>query len=248
MQARGGKATYGEAIGVLVLDTLFPRIPGDIGNATTFDFPVKYRVVSGATDDRVVLQKNVDEALLNDFVQAAQALEREGVQAIVTTCGFLSVFQQELADAVSVPVVSSSLLLVPLVQRMLRKDQKIGIVTANSKTLTQKHLQAAGIDAEASIAIAGIESGEEFSRVILQDKASQDTAMDTQKVESEVVAVCNTLLAQEPDIGALVFECTNLQPYAAAVQQQTALPVFGIYHAVNLLHGAIVPRRFTGHL
>src|SRR5262245_63420084 len=121
MHVRGGVNLYGFSVGILVLDTQFPRIPGDIGNATTFDFPVRYHRVVGATSDAVVRQGA--RTLLPLFVEGARFLEREGVRAISTSCGFLAKFQREMAAAVSIPVFTSSLMLVPLLHRMLRSEE-----------------------------------------------------------------------------------------------------------------------------
>ena len=104
--ARGGKAIYGAPLGILMLDARFPRIPGDMGNATTWPFPVLYRVVRGASPEKVVLQGA--RGLLPDFIDAAQDLVRLGAEAITTNCGFLSLFQRELAAAVGVPVARTA--------------------------------------------------------------------------------------------------------------------------------------------
>src|SRR4029434_535796 len=110
-RVRGGFNQYGFTVGILMLDTHFPRIPGDMGNATTFPFPVRYHRVPGAEPDLVV--RRGAAALLPAFVERARALEREGAGAITTNCGFLSKFQREMSAAVAVPVFTSSLLLVP---------------------------------------------------------------------------------------------------------------------------------------
>ncbi|MGI6574878.1 MAG: hypothetical protein ACOX3A_03250 [bacterium] len=130
---RGGKNYYGLAIGILMLETKFPRIPGELGNATTWNFPVLYKVVKGASPQRVVREN--DPSLLEPFLEAARELEREGVRAITTSCGFLAMFQKEMAAAVNIPVFTSTLLMVPLVHKMLRPEQKVGIITVNSQTL-----------------------------------------------------------------------------------------------------------------
>src|SRR5688572_32269566 len=105
--ARGGKPVYGAPLGILMLEARFPRIPGDMGNATTWPFPVLYRVVGGASPEKVVLEGA--RGLLADFVEAAHELVRNGAEAITTNCGFLSLFQSELAAAVNAPVATSSL-------------------------------------------------------------------------------------------------------------------------------------------
>src|SRR5919197_1488397 len=140
-RVRGGFNQYGVAVGILILDTCFPRIPGDMGNARTFPFPVRYHRVAGADPDRVVRQGG--DGLLPAFVEGARALEREGVGAITTNCGFLVKFQRALAAAVSVPVFTSSLLLVPLVHRVLAPGRRVGILTVNAPTLTPAHVAAA---------------------------------------------------------------------------------------------------------
>ena len=142
-RVRGGFNQYGFTVGILILDTRFPRIPGDVGNAATFPFPVRYHRVSGADPDLVV--RRGAEGLLPAFVQGARALEGEGVGAITTSCGFLAKYQQELAAAVRVPVFTSSLLMVPLVHRLLPAGRRVGIMTVNAAALGPEHLRGAGI-------------------------------------------------------------------------------------------------------
>jgi hypothetical protein len=119
MKVRGGKALYGASIGILMLDARFPRIPGDMGNALTWPFPVHYRIVRTATPDRVVRRGAI--GLLDAFIEAARALAADGVDGITTNCGFLSLFQNEIAEVVDIPVATSSLMQVVLVNRLWAK-------------------------------------------------------------------------------------------------------------------------------
>src|SRR3989442_2920598 len=155
-RVRGGFNQYGFTVGILMLDTRFPRIPGDMGNAQTFPFPVRYQRVTGADPDLVV--RRGAEGLLPAFVEGAQALEREGVGAITTNCGFLIKYQTQLARAVRVPGFTSSLLLLPLVHRMLPPGGRVGVMTVNAGTLTPDHLTSAGIGAELPLAAGGTET------------------------------------------------------------------------------------------
>src|SRR5262245_55341005 len=120
----GGSDADGCPIGLLMLETCFPRPPGDIGNAATFPFPVLRHVVRGASPEWVV--ERAAEGLLEPFVEGARLLERHGARGITTSCGFLVRYQRELAAAVRVPVLSSSLLQVPLVQALLGPDRRVG--------------------------------------------------------------------------------------------------------------------------
>src|SRR5262245_46398457 len=155
MRVQGGTNLYGHSIGILMLDTRFPRIPGDMGNAGTFDFPVRYHQVSGASPDLVVRQGS--RALLPSFVEGARALEREGVRAITTNCGFLAQFQAELTAAVAVPVFTSALMLVPLVHRMLPAGRAVGVLTVDASSLRPGHFAGAGIGPDMPVRVAGLE-------------------------------------------------------------------------------------------
>jgi Asp/Glu/hydantoin racemase len=233
-RVRGGYNQYGFTVGILMLDTRFPRIPGDMGNAATFPFPVRYFRVPGADPDRVVRRGARD--LLPAFVDGARALEREGVGAITTNCGFLARFQSELAAAVAVPVFTSSLLLVPLVHRMLPPGRRVGILTVDAGSLTRDHFAAAGITPTVPLAVAGLEAEKEFTRVLLGDELT----LDVDAARAEHVRVAQRLVAEHPDVGAIVLECTNMPPYAADIQRATGRPVFDIVSLVTMVHGALV--------
>ena len=224
-------------IGILMLDTAFPRVPGDMGNAATWPFPVLYRVVAGATAKRVVLDGA--PGLLPAFVAAARELVGEGAGAITTTCGFLSIHQAELAAAVSVPVATSALMQVPWVQATLPAGRRVGVVTVSASTLTPAHLAGAGVPAD--IPIAGVEPGGEFFRVIVN---AEKRCLDVALAQREVIAAGRTLLARHPDVGAIVLECTNMPPYAAPLQAQTGVPVYDAYSLISWLQAGLHPRRF----
>jgi len=233
-RVHGGFNQYGFTVGILMLDTRFPRIPGDMGNAATFDFPVRYHRVSGADPDLVV--RRGASGLLPEFIAGARALEREGVGAVTTNCGFLVKFQRELAGAVNVPVFTSSLLLVPLVHRMLPPRRRVGILTVNAGTLTPEHLEGAAISPDIPIAVAGLETEKEFTRVLLGDELE----LDVEAARAEHVKVARRLGGEPPDIGALVLECTNMPPYTADIQRATGRPVFDVVSLVRMVHAALV--------
>jgi Asp/Glu/hydantoin racemase len=235
--ARGGKAIYGVPLGILMLEARFPRIPGDMGNGTTWPFPVLYRVVGGASPEKVVLKGAA--GLLPDFVEAARDLVRLGAEAITTNCGFLSLFQRELAAAVGVPVATSSLMQVPWVQATLPPGKRVGVVTVSAASLTPKHLEAAGVPLDTPV--TGTENGREFFRVLI--KAEKDD-MDVELARQDVVQAALDLVKRHPDVGAIVLECTNMPPYAADVQAATGLPVHDIYSLITWFHAGLRPRRF----
>ncbi len=214
------------ALGVLMLDTRFPRPPGDVGNPASFPFPVRYRVVQGASPERVVQQRAA--GLLQPFIEAARELVKAGCVGISTTCGFLVLFQRELAAALPVPVMTSSLLQIPDLQTSLAPGELVGVVTISAASLTQAHLAAAGATGE--VPVEGVDAAGEMARAILGNQITLDTAL----VQAEVVRAAQRLIARQPAVKAIVLECTNMPPYADAVRRATGLPV---YDALTALTG-----------
>ncbi len=230
---KGSRANYGEAVGILTLDTCFPRLPGDVGNATTFKFPVRFKVVQGASPERVVHDQ--DPALLRPFTEAAQELEQAGCRAITTTCGFLALFQREMAASVNVPMFASSLLQVPVVHRMLRPDQIIGILTAHSEALNPQVLQAVGAS-EVPYVVSGSEEAPDFYNVFVKNR----DWIDTDACAQQLVGLTTRLVEEHPAIGAFVCEGTNFSSWGHAIQEATGRPFFDIITMTRWIYEAVV--------
>jgi Asp/Glu/hydantoin racemase len=230
-------APGGAAIGIIMLDTVFPRIPGDIGNPDTFSFPVHYKIVQGASPQRVV--KEADVRLLEPFKEAARSLEQQGVKAIATSCGFLAIFHRELADAVDIPVFSSSLLQVHLAHAAINRRRKVGVLTARARSLTERHFRGVGVQ-DIPMVVMGMEDAEEFTGVFIEGKAS----LDKEKVRKEMVRAAEKLAKSHPEIGALVLECTNMPPYAKAVQEVLKVPVFDVVTMIRHVHASLEQQDF----
>ena len=231
--ARGGKALYGAPIGILMLEARFPRIPGDVGNALSFPFPVLYAVVPGASPDRVVRRQA--EGLLEPFIAEGRRLVRQGAEGIVTNCGFLALFQDELAKALEVPVLTSSLLQVPFVERLLPPGRRVGILTIAAEHLSPRHLAGAGIGADAPV--AGMKPDGHFARSILDDAPELDPA----SCEAEIVEAAAGLVRDHPEVGALVLECTNMCPYSRTIRRRLHLPVHDMLSLIAWLQQGLRP-------
>lgn len=231
------KTVQGASVGILMLETHFPRILGDIGNADSWNFPVHYRVVQGASAHSVVTSHKPQ--LLEPFIEAAKDLIAMGADGITTSCGFLSLMQKQLSAAIDAPVATSSLMQVPWVESMLPPGKRVGVLTIQASSLTPAHLLAAG--AAADTPVVGTEAGSEFTRVVLNDESE----MDLELCRSDNLMAAQQLIEYHPELGAIVLECTNMVPYAADIQQATGLPVFSIYSFVNWFQSGLVPRRFS---
>jgi hypothetical protein len=224
-----GRPTYGVDVGIILLDADFPRPVGDIANGRTFPFPVHYEVTPGAPVPYVV--EHAAQGLLDRFIDSGRRLLGRGAQALATSCGFLAIFQRQLADALQAPVASSSLLQIPAVLRMLPANQRVCLLTVNGSTLDERHFDGAGITAEEleRVTVVGLEKSAHFYPVIV----GTDGPLEVARARDEVVGACTAALERDPTIGAFVLECTNLPPYSQAIRQATGRPV---WDAVTLVH------------
>ena len=210
------KASGPGFLGILMLDTRFPRPVGDIGNPQTWQragIPVRFVTVQGASPQRIV--NDADPALLEPFVEAARALAREGAAMLSTSCGFLSPYQAHLSRAAQVPVVASSLM-------QVSRWPRPGIVTIAADALGPEVLGAAGVPA--GTPMQGVEPGCEFHRRILAD----DVTLDLRQAEQDVVSAAMELVRLHPSVENIVLECTNMPPYRDAVSHATGRPVHDI--------------------
>ena len=224
VELAGGSTVYGLALGVLTLDTRFPRALGDVGNAATWPFPVAYHIVEGAIPERMA-QPEPDPELLSPFLDGVRALERAGVRAIITSCGFLAAHQPHLAAAATVPVFSSPLLQVPMAARCIRPTQSVGILTART-VLTELHFEGAGwSSADISVVQLAPSEDSEFVKTFVGNRPH----VDTRDLDREVGELAERLVEQHPDVGAIVLECANFGPFSPIVRRVTGLPVFDLY-------------------
>lgn len=226
-------------LGILMLNTRFPRIPGDIGNPETFPYPVRYRVIELATVDRIVTADGPAGPVMDAFVDAACSLVEEGATALTTSCGFMAIAQKELSGRCPVPVLASSLCQIPLVQSTLPAGKRVGVITIDSRELTAAHF--VGVGAPTDLPVEGVEGGE-LAEVIRKDLIRLDAA----KAEADVVAAGKRLLAKSPDVGAVVLECTNMAPYAQALWAATGLPVYDIIGLLGWWRRSLEPPAFGG--
>jgi Asp/Glu/hydantoin racemase len=213
-------------LGVLILDTRFPRLLGDPGNPATYEVPAILRRVEKATVDKIV-SRSITDDVAHLFIKAAKELERENVTAITTSCGFLIYLQDKLARNVNIPVFTSTLLLLPLAWRITQKP--VGILTANSDALTMEHLRKAGAE-NIDVRIKGLEDKPEFRRVILEDSPT----MDIERMRRDIVEAAKELVDGNPDIGSIVCECTNLAPFREDIKKAAGKPVFDYLTLVTM--------------
>ena len=218
-----------EKIGLLMLKTYFPRLVGDIGNPETFEFPVKRVIVNNATSKNVV--KSNDASLVEDFISEAQKLEKEGIKAITTSCGFLARFQDEVESHLSIPFFSSSLLMIPLIQEIIG-NKTIGILTARKQTLNEECFKC--VKGQYDAVMYGME-GTHFADIYVENH----TNLDVDRARNDIYSVIDKMLAENGNIGAILFECTNMAPFSQDVINKYGIPVFDICSLVRMINSVV---------
>lgn len=234
--ANKNQTSYGEDIGVLLLDTQVPFIQGDVGNARSYTYPVRYKRVEGLTAEAIFSH---DLSFVEAMVEGARELEREGVKAITGDCGFMALYQEKVKKAVKIPVLLSSLIQIPFIIQLLRQEQRIGVITANAPALTPDLLAATGCDNSDKLVIQGLEDTRYFREAAIDEIGT----LDSDRISEEVVAVAQQL-AHNHNLGALLLECSLLPVYGRAVEQATGLPIFDFLTMVDYVQAALVKKSF----
>ena len=228
-----GQVSSGEAIGILLLETSVPFVPGDVANATTYAFPVRFQKVKGFSVRRALSR---DLSVYEDLSRAAGDLVQQGVRAVTGDCGFMGIHQKKLARELSVPVFLSSLLQIPFISLLVGENSKVGIITADSKSLSADLLAAVGVADSTNLVIGGLEDRTQFYRFAIEETGS----LDAGAVEEEVVTVARNMVTDNPQIKAILLECSLLPPYAAVVQAAVNLPVFDYITMITFVFAAVV--------
>jgi aspartate/glutamate racemase len=229
--------TSGHSIGIIAVDLDYPKLPGNVVNATTFDFPVLYKKVEFDIELLFEGASQLEEIV----VAAACELEAEGVRAIVGACGYFAHFQQQVAAAVSIPVFLSSLCQLPIIKLGLKPEQKIAVLAASAANIDQGILRSVGAHLD-DIVIQDVGAMESFAPI-----RWGKTELDNGQLTNDLAHCAQTLVKHHPEIGAILLECSDLPPYAYAIQAGTGLPVFDFITLINWVHSSVVQTPYYGY-
>jgi Asp/Glu/hydantoin racemase len=242
-----GRNVAGVTIGLIQFRANLPMMPGNMGNATTFDFPMLYREMN-ADSIFDIMADEPTENFTAAAIEAGKWLELQGVRAIMGNCGFFGTYQKAIQAELNVPFFGSSLMLLPMMVQSMPPGKKVGVITANGPILKSvPAVENSGLsaeDKESRIVIMGCEDGPEFSGAIMSNTGRYNPV----KVENEIVSVARRMIAEHNDIGAILLECTELSPAAVAVQNAVRLPVWDYTTLTKWIYSGCVRRPFTGHI
>lgn len=238
---RKGQVIAGYTIGILLLEVWYPLLPGNVVNASTFKYPVRHKIIPGATQIRV---HSGDPSLLDSVILAGKELENEGVRAIVGACGYLAHFQTEVASALCVPTFLSSMLQIPLIKAGLKPHERIAVLCADKDSINKDILEKIGIDNPDICVVAGLGEKPEFSAILKSDRG----CFNNELLRAEVVTTAARVVQDNNDIGAILLECSDMPPYAADVQRAVNLPVFDFITMINWVHNSVAQTPYHGYI
>ena len=232
----GGQAFYGQPLGVLLLDARYPRLPGDVGPARTYETPVQFEVVPGLTADRLI--HHFDDGIAPLVRESLERLARRGARVAVGGCGFFARVHREMRDEGPLPFLSSSLLQVPWL-RMLYGDP-VGVLTIDEAALDDGYVRDAGWSREDPVVVQGIDPSSMFARVYFENR----DRFDPEEMQADVVRAAEKLAGRAPHLSALVLECTNMAPFAHAVQEVLPVPIFDVQGLAQFAAQAMARRPY----
>lgn len=241
---------YGMGLGIMVLCDAYPGFPGDVRNASAFPYPIQYEIVEGVDNYTLVWEQDKTPCR-QPILEAAKKLERMGCRAIAAECGYFAYFQKDVAGFVDVPVFMSSLLQVPFIQQVIGPKKTVGIVCAQKRFLTDTHLENVGIDLNSRFLIAGAQDEygcPQFDSLWDPEKRPQNPESYYAEAEADLISVCKQVVQKEPSIGAIMLECTGMQPFARAIQRVVDLPVFSWGTLLDYAYSVVVHRDYYGHV
>jgi len=250
IEARPGQQAYGMGLGVILLDDVYPGFPGDVRNASGYPFPIQYEIVSGVDIKKLVVDAN-KIMCLPPLIKAAQKLEKLGCRAIIAECGYFSYFQREVASSVKIPVFMSSLLQVPMAQQLIGANRVVGVLMANSKYVTNHHLESVGIKIGSNYVIGGAMDDmrcTQFDHLWTEGLRTNPPAADYAQAESEFLTVATEFYKSHPKMGAMVLECTGFPPFARALQREIGIPIFSWGTLMDYAYSVVVHREYYGHV
>ena len=248
--ARKGHRAYGMGLGVMLLDDVYPGFPGDVRNASAYPYPIQYEIVSGVDIKKLVVDQD-KRPCLPPVIKAAKNLEMMGCRAIIAECGYFAYFQREVAASVQVPVFMSSLLQVPLAQQLIGPARVVGILMANSKHLSEHHLESVGIKPGTNYVVGGAMDDlrcAEFDHLWTDGLRSDPPAADYARAEAEFLSAAVDFYRQHADMGAMVLECTGFPPFARALQRLIDIPSFSWGTLMDFAYSVVVHRDYYGHV
>ena len=204
---------------------------GSLYDPLQYPWPIRRATVPGATVGAIT---SADPRLTDPFVDTARSLESEGASLIISNCGFAIAYDATIRARVSVPVATSSLLLLPFLGGLLDDGQRVGILTFDAEKLTLRHLQL-GWPAmrRDSVGLSGLEGTASWRQVV------DHGVYDWDQLEKDSLTALDHLTVGHGDIAAVLVECCALCSFVDLYKEHAGIPVYDIVSLANTMIGGL---------
>lgn len=224
----------GFPVGIICIKLDYPKVPGNVVNAHTFSFPVVYEVL----DFEIERLFQGDPSLEQLVLDAAKKLARSGVKSIVGACGYFAHFQQTVANAVDVPVYMSSLCQLPMIRMGCGTDGEIGIMCANGENLNKKILTQIG-ETEDLLIVSDVSKLDSFGAI-----RWGEGILDNVALSADLANLAKQMVDDNPNMKAVLLECSDLPPYAYDIQRACGLPVYDFVTLIEWAARSVTQHRY----
>jgi len=239
-----GQYLGGVALGIILFGkTGYALPPGSVENATTFNFPVYYKAVEAASVESVV-STELDSEVLGQLIVAGKEMEAQGCRAIIGACGYFANYLPDVKKALNVPCYFSSLMQIPLILCSLQNKRKVGVLCADGRVLSSAPvLRNCGVNDLSRVVVSGAEVLPEMQKIL-----KGVGGYNPMTLEQGLIELSKQMIKDDPDIGAILLECTLFPTHARAIQKAVRLPVFDFTTLINWVYSAVVRRPFAGYV
>lgn len=227
-------------IGILALETEADRFDRSLAHPATFDCTVIEEKLTGVWVPQIL---EGSEALTPAFVDAARRLEERGADLIISNCGFTVLYRRAMEQVTKVPIATSSLQLLPVLDHLCRRNARIGVATFDGTRLTERHWRAAWPQYEAERVVVADIHGTDTWQDWCQDSPKYDFASSCRDID-----VMADRLAQQ-NVDVVLLECAVFTAFARRIAARVNKPVFDLLSLVDLwLPDAVSDRRSSVHI
>jgi hypothetical protein len=210
-------------VSVLQLDTRFCRVPGDIGCAESYvQDPEIIRVPCASVANIVTDQPGQID--LDPFLQA---IEQATGDIVVTSCGFLSPFQDQLQSITPKPIIASVLNMLSDLD-VIKGADRSSVLTFDATRLVEAHFP--NPYRANDFRVVGLRPNNPLRQRIEEDVPD---CFDVSDVVNAVVA--DFALAVMPTTETVILECTNLPPYKPQMRHDSNVRIIDILSAIECI-------------
>lgn len=229
---RVSTAEQSAKIGLVVLGDVVAE-PGSAGHPASYSGSVMVRALRHRHLRTLALR--ADPSLYPMIRRESERLVDYGATGIITTCGYFTPYQRDLAHDLTVPVLTSSLMQLPMISQLVGA-RSILVLASNGLAVDARCLSSAGVIDPESVQVRGMEGPGPF-RTQVFDYGVID---DIESIVTQAILIVRQALDDNPEIGAVCIECGELAVASRPIRTEVGLPVFDYFTAARQFREALL--------